>query len=227
MSARSSFLFALALTITACSSSPAPPTDATPPTDTRVADAAVVDAPTVDAAAVDGGARVDAARDANTVEPFPETSSTPLHRIAPGAGVAGVAPGVMAACAITANVGGAFRLVCNGNGGASRFSRVRGSVWTTGSFSSIARGCSDGGCALEAGDDVTEPVAVQGGQRIDFAWDVATEIDGFDFVVSAEPAYFSIYMDGRAEPMRVLFPAEELGGATAAAAGNPFGLTTQ
>jgi len=133
----------------------------------------------------------------------------------------------MAACAITANVGGAFRLVCNGSGGASSFRRVRGSVWTTGSFSSIGRGCRDGGCALEAGDNVTEPVTLTGGERIDFDWDVTTELDGFDFVASAEPVYFSITMDGRAMPSMVLFPSPDMGGATASASNNPFALTTQ
>jgi hypothetical protein len=223
MSTRLWLLFFLALAIMACSSSSPPST----PMDARAMDAPRVDASNVDAPISDRGVPVDVAGDASTGEPFPETTSTPVHRIAPGAGVAGITPGVMAGCAITANTGGAFRLVCNGSGGASRFSRVRGSVWTTGTFSAVTRGCVDGGCALEAGDDVTAPVAVQGGQRVDFDWDVSTELDGFDFVASAEPVYFSISMDGRAEPSMVLFPSQDMGGATATASGNPFGLTTQ
>ncbi len=219
MSARSSLRFVLVLTVTACSSSPAPSSDASPPDTT--------DARVTDASRSDGGASGDVAGDATMGEPFPETTSVPVHRIAPGAGVAGGTPGVMAACAITANTGGAFKLVCNGSGEASRFRRVRGSVWTTGTFFGFIHGCRDNKCALEAGDEVTMPVAVQGGQRVDFDWDVATELDGFEFAVTAEPVYFSIYMDGRAEPSRVLFPSPDMGGATVTAGGNPFGLITQ
>mgnify|MGYP000949360504 CR=1 FL=1 len=218
--------------LAACSSTPTPsPVDAGSDTSQRV-DAGADASPATDANAE---ASVDAARDsgadgmtdAGAVEPFPPPE-TPVHRIRVGVGVMALSPGDMAGCAITANLGGAFRIVCTGDGGATRTIRsFRGSLWTSGRFSSVMRGCSASECALEGADRVSEPVTVTGGQRIDFNWDGASGLDGFDVVADAEPVFFSISMDGAQDATMVLFPSEDGFGATSTPAAIPFGLTAR
>ncbi|MFO0601928.1 MAG: hypothetical protein U0324_02080 [Polyangiales bacterium] len=210
-------LLMLALSTGACASSDPSP---------AAGDARVTDAPAADAPAADRAPAVDAASDASAGAPVPD-ERTPTHRIALNAGVEGVATGAMAGCAVTAATGGSFRLVCGGLAADRPLARVEGSIWTHGAVSGVVPGCADSQCALEAGDRVSAPVAVPGGQRVDFSWAVSRDVDGVDFVVSEEPVYFSILMDGRPDPARVFFPSQDLGGAPATASADPFGLTGQ
>lgn len=105
----------------------------------------------------------------------------------------------------------------------------RGSVWTQGTFSSVTPGCSDADCPVEQDDYVlTTPVAVAGGQRIDFDAVTNTGVDGFDFVVTAEPVYFDLFIDGaRVATTLVFFPATDNGGQISPPGEVPFGLTMQ
>lgn len=153
--------------------------------------------------------------------------TTVVYGIQPGASTV-VQPGVQAGYGITANVGGSYRLVWTGDISTSgTYREFWGSVWTRGSFSNLVRGCNGSVCPLEQGDLVSNPVAVAGGQRIDFDSFSSDNLDGFDFVVSAEPVYFDLYIDGVRYPNLVFFPASALGGQIANVGVIPFGLTTQ
>jgi hypothetical protein len=140
-----------------------------------------------------------------------------------------VAPrGTQAGYGITANVGGAYRLVWTGDGTRSgQYREFFGSVYTDGSFTNIVPGCSDNSCALQSDDKVTAPQSVTGGERVDFDSISADTLGGFDFYVNAEPVYFDLLIDGTRNPTLVFFPSSDNGGQIASAAALPFGLTTQ
>jgi hypothetical protein len=149
-----------------------------------------------------------------------------VYLVDPGASVI-VDPGVQAGYGITANVGSSFRLIWVGDGGSSgSYRQFYGSVWTTGRILSSTPGCAQSACPLESadGDYVSPPYQVQGGQRIDFDSFAFNSIDGFDFVVDTEPAYFDLYIDGQRYPNLVFFTS---GGQQAITGALPFGLRTQ
>ena len=136
-----------------------------------------------------------------------------------------IADGSQPGYGITANTGGSFRLVWTGNGGATSYSEFYGSVWTTGTFVSMTPGCAGNSCPLESSSDyVSVPYSVRGGQRIDFDSFARDGVDGFDFVVSTEPAYFDLYIDGQRYPTLVFFTS---GGVVSNTASLPFGLSIQ
>ena len=81
-----------------------------------------------------------------------------VYHIDPGASVI-VTPGTQAGFAVTANVGGSFRLVWTGDAAASGdYHEFWGSVYSSGGFSNVVPGCANGSCSLEAGDFVGNPV---------------------------------------------------------------------
>ena len=88
------------------------------------------------------------------------------------------------------------------------------------------RGCNGGFCPLENDDLVSAPNPVAGGQRIDLDALATTGLDGFDFVVSAEPVYFELYIDNKKYPMLFFFAATDNGGQVSNVASIPFGLTS-
>ncbi|HEX2573577.1 MAG TPA: hypothetical protein VH877_28770 [Polyangia bacterium] len=155
--------------------------------------------------------------------------TTAIYRITPGANT-NIQPGVKAGYGITANTGGAYRLVWTGQAPAPNapYRVFRGSVWTLGTFSNVTPGCSGGACPVEEDDYVSTPATVTGGQRIDFDATTDQGVDGFDFVTSAEPVYFDLYVDGaRVATTLVAFPATDNGGAVSPPGEIPFGLTMQ
>jgi hypothetical protein len=137
-----------------------------------------------------------------------------------GAGVTN-SPGGGPLYLIAASSGGAYRLTWTGNGSARPF---RGSVYTTGEFGSIVRGCASDACVLGSGDTVSAPISVSGGQRIDFSANTAAAIVGFDFIVSSEPVYFDLFIDGTRQAERVNF-ASPPSGTTGRPEVVPFALT--
>lgn len=153
-------------------------------------------------------------------------ANAPVYRIFPG-GSTVVQPGSQAGYGITANVGGSYRLVWTGDAQVSgTYHEFWGSVYTPGNFSSIVPGCNGGVCPLQADDQVTNPQAVSGGQRIDFDSIAPDSLNGFDFLVDAEPVYFDILIDGARYPTLVFFPATDNGGQVSNVAAVPFALTT-
>lgn len=147
-----------------------------------------------------------------------------IYRILPGSGITGVTPGQDVGYFITANNGGSYRLVWTGSANAMT---MRGAVFTTGQFRNFVPGCNGAFCKLGPNDCVTQPTAVQGGQRIDFLSRAGASILGFDFVASAEPVYFNLLVNEQPRPELVFFPATDNGGQVSNAGGIPFGLTTQ
>ena len=115
-----------------------------------------------------------------------------------------------------AAAGTSFRLVWVGDGQA----RVSGWVTTTGTFSAYDPGC---GGLCGAPTMAMAPYSVPGGARIDFESATSSALAGFDFVVTAEPVYFHLYIDGVAVPARVIFP--DASGNPASPTAIPFGLT--
>ncbi|MFO0624078.1 MAG: hypothetical protein U0325_00560 [Polyangiales bacterium] len=184
--------------------------DVPAPLDAGGADAGGADAGRPDAGGADAGGGT-----------IPQGAAT--YRIQPG-GVTTIAPGSQAGYGITANTGSVFRLVWTGNGGAGMsFRAFRGSVYTTGTFSRLAPGCAGEICPLASGDSVSAPITIPGGQRIDFSAGPTPGVAGFDFVTSAEPVYFELFVDGVARPEVVVFPDGSTGNA-ATPGENPFGL---
>jgi hypothetical protein len=128
--------------------------------------------------------------------------------------------------AVTANPNrtATYRVVWIGNG--AQISRFTGSIYTLEYFDRFAPGCG-GVCRLEEGDYVSRPIAVAGGQRIDFDTYTASGFDGIDVVTSLEPAYFELYVDGRPANSVTFFPSAAQNGQIAVPATNPFGLSFQ
>lgn len=157
--------------------------------------------------------------------PIPNGPATEVYNITPGASVI-IGSGGRAGYGVTANTGGSYRLVWNGDQSTSGAHRhFYGSVWVdTGSFQSITRGCFQGACPVESNDVISNAIDVAGGQRIDFDAQTADGIDGFDFLVNNEPVYFDLVVDGSRDRTLVAFSAADLGGAITNPNTNPFGL---
>lgn len=154
-------------------------------------------------------------------------ASTVVYRLQPGAATV-VQPGVEAGYGIAGNVGGSFRLVWTGDGArVGIYREFFGSVYTPGHFGSVTPGCAGQLCALQADDRLGAPVAAPGGgQRIDFDSVAADSLNGFDFLVSSDPVYFDLLIDGQRYPSLIYFPSTDTG-RIATTAGLPFGLTLQ
>ena len=128
---------------------------------------------------------------------------------------------------ITANQGGAFRIVWTGDanqsGGIRHFT---GSVFTQGHFTGQTPGCYQNSCPLKTDDAVSTIHDTQGGQRIDFDGISTSGLEGFDFSVDTVPALFNIYIDGQARPELIYF-VSSANGQVASSGGIPFGLVPQ
>ncbi|HYV47014.1 MAG TPA: hypothetical protein VFA20_19255 [Myxococcaceae bacterium] len=147
-----------------------------------------------------------------------------VYDITPGASVV-IGAGGVAGYGITANTGGVYRLVWNGDQSSSGVHRhFYGSVWSTGTFVTLTRGCFNNVCPVESNDIIGNPVSVTGGQRVDFDAQTADGIDGFDFQTDFEPVYFDLLIDGSRYPSLVFFSAAALGGTVANVQNVPFGL---
>ena len=144
----------------------------------------------------------------------------PTYQIFPGAGVI-MQPGVPE-YGVTANTGKGYRLVWSGSTLVQHF---YGSVWTTGTFTADIPGCSDHSCPVPPGGTISQPINETGGQRIDFDTIPGLGLVGLDFVVTAEPVYFDLFVDGVHTPGNVFFPVPP-SGQTATAGAVPFALTT-
>ena len=156
--------------------------------------------------------------------PIPDGPNTEVYAITPGASVI-IGTGGRAGYGITANTGGSYRLVWNGDQSSSGVHRhFYGSVWTPGPFASITRGCFQGGCPVESNDTISDPRQVTGGERIDFDAQTADGIDGFDFLVNFEPVYFDLLVDGVRDRTQIFFSAADLGGTISNVGTVPFGL---
>jgi len=147
-----------------------------------------------------------------------------IYDITPGASVIIGANGV-AGYGITANLGGVYRLVWNGDQATSgAYRHFYGSVWSSGAFATVVPGCYNNDCPVESNDYINAPVAVSGGQRVDFDAQTANGIDGFDFQ-GQEPIYFDLLIDDQRYPSLVFFPSAAYGGSTASVQSIPFGMT--
>jgi hypothetical protein len=155
-----------------------------------------------------------------------DTAHTPIYDVQPGTGIDQVLLGRDAGYFITANTRGSFRIVWTGDvNSTAMYRHFYGSVWTTGSFSSVIIGCTAGFCPLEADSYVSTVHPVAGGNRVDWDTFATSGLSGFDFMVDAVPAYFDFFIDGARHPELVLFPATANGGAASNVAQVPFGLT--
>jgi hypothetical protein len=151
-------------------------------------------------------------------------STTEVYNIVPGASVV-IGSGGRAGYGITANTGGVYRVVWNGDASTSGVHRqFWGSIWTPGTFQQVTPGCIGGACPVESNDVVRQPVNVAGGQRVDFDAQTADGIDGLDVVVDFEPVYFDLVIDGGRHPELVFFSAADLGGQISNVNTIPFGL---
>lgn len=151
--------------------------------------------------------------------------ATEVYNVTPGASVI-IGSGGRAGYGITANNGGSYRLVWNGDAATSGVYRhFYGSVWVAnGAFQSITPGCFQGACPVESDDVISNAVIVTGGQRIDIDAQTANGIDGFDFLVNNEPVYFDLIIDDNRYPSLVAFSDSDLGGAITNPNTVPFGL---
>ena len=154
-----------------------------------------------------------------------DVQGTPIYDIQAGTGIDQVILGSDAGYFITANTGGAFRIVWTGDVNHSRtYRHFYGSVWTQGNFAAVTIGCTAGFCPLDADSHVSGVNPVPGGNRVD--WDTfATDgLSGFDFAIDTVPAYFDLFIDDVRHPELVEFPATAHGGAASIAGQVPFGL---
>jgi hypothetical protein len=155
----------------------------------------------------------------------PNVPGVDVYTIAPDVGTH-VSPGIEPGYGITARADGTYRIVWTGDTGTSGVLReFYGSVWTPGRFTTVVPGCVANFCALEAGDNVSNPVEVPGGQRIDWDTFAADSLDGFDFNVDTEPVYFEVFIDGESHPELVHYPDAVTGNTDMAPGTNPFGLS--
>jgi hypothetical protein len=101
----------------------------------------------------------------------------------------------------------------------------RGYVYTPATFLTSTPGCSDGSCALEAGDVVSLPNDVLGGgQEILFDTAALDGPDGFDFTVDSttgEPVVLYLEVQYQAAPQLIRFAS----GSPARPPSLPIGLT--
>src|SRR4030095_8116426 len=137
-----------------------------------------------------------------------------------------VMPGTTAGYAITANFGGAYRIVWTGDAGVSgTFNEFWGTVWTPGNFSNVVPGCNGGSCPLENDDYLSQITPVTGGQAINWDAFATTGLDGFDFVVDAEPVIFDFFIDGQRKTGMVYFFSTD-NNQISTVGTFPFGFTT-
>ncbi len=118
-----------------------------------------------------------------------------------------------------------FRWTGEANVVADGYHEFYGSVWTTGTFTSLTPGCTNLACPLESGDFVSRAENVTGGQRIDWDTFASTAWDGFSFTTDTEPIYFDVYIDGARHPELFFFP-EAPSGADTSPAATPFGISS-
>jgi hypothetical protein len=156
----------------------------------------------------------------------PPAGGVPTYKIQPGVPT-GVQPGVQAGYSITSSGPGAYRIFWTGDvksGG--EYHLFTGRIHTPGHFTQSIPGCSDGSCALEAGDSVSSPTQDATGQTIEFNTYASVATDGLDFTVDMEPVTFDLDIDGAAFPNLVFFPDAQQSGTVATVASTPFNLVT-
>jgi hypothetical protein len=166
-----------------------------------------------------GGAR----HDVPTTFTPPSPIGATVYTILPGAGtlVGGDQPGMGVTVASDASE---WRAVWTGNS-ALDYTDFRGYIYTAGTFTSVTPGCSDGSCALEAGDILAAPVAYpDGGQWITFDTQALDGFDGLDFSVDSQPVAFYLEVQYQAAPALVYFTDGTNLAASPTAL--PFGLET-
>ena len=101
----------------------------------------------------------------------------------------------------------------------------RGSIWTTGTTLSAVYATADYCGSDMTGDLLGTPVAVTGGQRLDFAAQSGLK-DCLDITFDhADTLYFDLFIDGAREPARVRYADQAMGGFMTPVAVVPFGLT--
>jgi hypothetical protein len=156
----------------------------------------------------------------------PSLTGLTVYRIKPGASSV-LQPGTQAGYAVTANLGGSYRVVWTGDAGVSHtYTEFWGTMWSPGHLTNLVAGCSDGSCALES-DDFLSGVRVDssGGTRVDFDTFATTGLDGFDVVTDTEPVILDLYVDGARLPDLILFFNTD-NNQISKAGTLPFGLTT-
>jgi hypothetical protein len=104
---------------------------------------------------------------------------------------------------ITANVGGAYRIVWSGNGGG--YNHFYGYVYSASGFGSVDPGCVGNTCPLESDDYMAVANYSGGGQYIEFDTYASSGFDGVDFTTPADPVEFDLYIDGAQYPTAVYF----------------------
>jgi hypothetical protein len=173
------------------------------------------DATTADGTHTDG---------AGASEALPSSSTGYVVKVG---GTVGVSPGVQVGYALTASALKTYQLRWTGNAKvqADGFQEFYGSLWTTGTFTSLTPGCVDQACPLESGDFVSSIQTVSGGQRIDWDTFASTGWDGFSFTTDTEPIYLDVYIDGKRYPQLFYFP-ETPNGSPASPAASPFGISS-
>ncbi|HUB05496.1 MAG TPA: hypothetical protein VMB50_00760 [Myxococcales bacterium] len=140
----------------------------------------------------------------------------------------GVSPGTLAGYALVATDLMTYRFRWTGDNAVTGvgYREFYGSVWTSGHFTSQTIGCVNDVCPLEAGDFVSAPYDVPGGQRIDWDTFASDGWDGFAFTTDTEPLYFDVHVDGSPRPDLVLFPSAPNGGTPLSPAATPFGMSS-
>jgi hypothetical protein len=118
-----------------------------------------------------------------------------------------------------------FRIIWTGDGNVGGgYHEFWGTVWTTGHFSNQVMGCTNNFCPLEAGDFVSTPRAVTGGQRIDWDTFASDGLDGFEVTTDTPPLYFDVFIDGQRLPNLVFFPDATQNGTIATVSAIPFAI---
>jgi hypothetical protein len=107
-----------------------------------------------------------------------------------------------------------------------------GSIFTKGGITAVSAGCG-GACSITSADFISQPIAVSGGQRIDFDIIAPNNMPaGFDLSVTTNSATYPLYLDllqdGQRVTQSIVFPAGGGGGGTLRNPGSvPFGLVAQ
>lgn len=108
--------------------------------------------------------------------------------------------------------------------GAPAQKNFRGSIWTTGTILSAVYATADYCGSDMTGDELAAPVAVTGGQRIDFAA-VSGLKDCLDLTFDhSDTLYFDLFIDGARDPAHVLYADQAMGGFMTPVAVVPFGI---
>jgi hypothetical protein len=128
---------------------------------------------------------------------LPPATATTMYDVALGA-TTGVAAGTMVGYSITAIAPNTYRVYWTGDArvNATGYREFAGSIWTTGRFVGVTPGCAADACPLEDGDWVSNPIDVQGGQRIDWDTYASVGLDGFDVTTDGAPVVLDIFVDG-------------------------------